>query len=276
MADRYPTQKVFSMAWPKWDDVTGKPDLSPSHINALLRNERAALEYAANMLLSSKSEEDYDVDQPLDDLIYAAFNLMDSDSLKTLNKTFKLVTDEFYTLEFVHPTKKFPVFRAYAYPLLGMKLVMLYTNYLEQGQEKRPATEDTVKVEIEVEESVKEVQEIQEVPHENVKPTNLDNCCGVLAPDYNIPICLCPVNGEMHCSHWMAPEDPEQRMCEHQTANEEAKGADDLIACTCEEAVTELEEFLAEEARKEAQEKHQQEKHQQASPKKRGRPRKSP
>ncbi len=255
MADRYPTQKVFSMAWPKWDDVTGKPDLSPSHINALLRNERAALEYAANMLLSSKSEEDYDVDQPLEDLIYAAFNLMDSDSLKVLNKTFKLVTDEFYTLEFVHPTKKFPVFRAYAYPLLGMKLVMLYTNYLEQGQ-----------VTVEVEESVKEPSEI---PHESVKHTDRDNCCGVLAPDYNIPICLCPVNGEMQCSHWLAPEDPEQRMCEHQTANEEAKGADDLIACTCEEAVTELEEFLAEEARKEAQKKHQ------ASPNKRGRPRKS-
>lgn len=236
MVERYATQKVFSMAWPRWDEVTGKPDLSPSHINALLRSERIAFEYAANQLLSDKAEE-YNLDEPISDLFDAAFNQMDMNALKILNKVFKIVTDEFYTLEFVHPTNKFPVFKAYAYPLLGLKLIAIYTTHIKQRLGQSEDNKD-----------IKRAERTNQVKNERAQPVNLAesvNGCVVMPPDFNIPICSCVVDGQEKCKYWKAPEDIDNSMCFYQVSNEEAQGADDLVACLNEDAVTELENSLS-------------------------------
>lgn len=241
MADRYNTQKVFSMAWPHWDEITGKPDLSPSHVNALLRNERAALEYAANTMLS-KDEEEFDVEQPMDDLIDAAFNDMNQDALKLLNKVFKLVSDEFYTLEFVHPEHKFPVFRAYAYPVLGLKLIALYTVHIQEIS-RNISNQKAAVASAKAREELEKVAETPALTVNENADVLLENGCTVMPPDFNIPICSCVVDGSSKCKYWEKPEDA-TCMCKYQTANEEAQGADDLVACLCEDAVSELERKL--------------------------------
>ena len=270
----YKTNHVFSMAWPFWDQQHGIPDLSPTHVTALFNTGREALEYAASQLLLSKEEQQENPEYPIDPLISAAFSDLNVTSLKMLNKIFKLVIDEYYTLEFVHPDNIFKAYIAYAEPVIGYSIVAAYDKYREKREgeyeakeqatphkkgvnlSKDPAERAAEKAAVQnkqaqrnadwvadvvartAEEQVADrakAEEVNEIPH--------DNKCTVLPPSFDTPFCGDPA-GSVACKFWKDPAGINQYQCAHQLPNPNTTGFENAFYCSCEPAITDLEQKL--------------------------------
>lgn len=276
----YKTNHVFSMAWPFWDERTGTPDLSPTHVSALFDSGREALEYAASQLLLSKEEQQDGQEYPLEPLISSAFVDLNLTALKMLSKIFKLVMDEYYTLEFVHPHNTFKAYVAYAEPVIGYSIVSAYDKHREKRENeyqakeqatprktgvnlsKDPAERAAEQAAVQDKQAARNAEwavdaaargmEQQAEDTADTTPAESDtitaeNKCTVLPPEYDTPFCGDPV-GCATCAYWKDPKGINKYQCAHQLPNAQTTGFENAFYCSCEHAIAELEQNLTQQA----------------------------
>lgn len=278
----YKTNHVFSMAWPFWDERTGTPDLSPTHVSALFDTGREALEYAASQLLLSKEQQQEGEEYPIEPLISNAFVDLNMTSLKMLNKIFKLVMDEYYTLEFVHPDNAFKAYVAYAEPVIGYSIVSAYDKYREKQEDeyqakeqatprktgvnlsKDPAERAAEQAAVQNKQAARNAKWVADVAKRDTEQKGAaaeeavdeasalegapaESKCTVLPPEYDTPFCGDPA-GCASCIYWKDPKGINKYQCAHQLPNASTTGFENAFYCSCEAAIAELEQRLTQQA----------------------------
>lgn len=240
------TKNTCSMSWPTWDTDEGIPDLAPSHISVLLFRPRDMLEHYAEVLASGKDGEFL----TLSDMICKAFDYTNEKALKELNKVFKFVKENYVTMEFIDPLRRFTTFVAYATPTSAEDIKQIYKELLKRVDllaipgTPTPSTATSQKAAIS--------EEIPEVP-ESAEAAELPNCCyfAYLVPpeqgheDEAVAGFLCYCAPEVDRAQQICmfkPNNGENKVCPFASPNPHAQGSED--ACLCEN-ITAQEEYTA-------------------------------
>jgi len=216
------------MAWPSWDKERNLPDLSPLHTSSLFKTPRLALEYETEFFMDKKGIEINGVEGVgLAGLVHLAFHDVDGEALKVLNKVFKTLVQEYFTLEFIDPEGRCATACLYADPVFGRKVIDLYE---ELRSKNRKSSKDPAAVPL------------------SSAPSEKTNCCVVMPPEFNLPICSAGEECQNKCKFYKSPdlskEGEVQFPCYWQENNEQARDIEDMRVCCCEEAVGDLEATL--------------------------------
>lgn len=234
------TKNTCSMSWPIWDNEEGIPDLAPSHISTLLYRPRDMLEHYAEVLTSGKDVEFFS----LSDMICKAFDYMQEKALKELNKVFKFVKDNYVTMEFIDPLRRFPTFVAYATPTNADDIKQIYKDLL--GRVDLIAMPGTKAPE----ESMNSAQQLADVQSSNPEESNVEessmeevpNCCyfAYLTPVENPEdadavtgfVCYCPEGQDRETQICrFKPVSTQGQVCSFAEPNPHTQSTEDAYLC---------------------------------------------